>query len=73
MASAMPVVLATRVPKGKVHTQTYGFPGSERDLLRHGLLPAGYLCPLKARLLLIVLLAQNKNREEIKHMFYQVY
>ncbi len=73
LAQKMPVVLATRVPKGKVHTQTYGFPGSERDLLRHGLLPAGYLCPLKARLLLIVLLAQNKNREEIKHMFYQVY
>lgn len=73
LAQKMPVVLATRVPKGKVHTKTYGFPGSERDLLSRGLLPSGYLCALKARLLLIVLLAQNKKREEIKHMFYQVY
>ncbi len=52
LAEEMPVVLASRVMTGPVFTETYGYPGGEIDLIRRGLVPAGYLSGLKARLLL---------------------
>lgn len=52
LARRMPVVLATRSAAGPVFTDTYGYPGGEIDLIRRGVIPAGLLSGLKARLLL---------------------
>lgn len=52
IAREMPVVLATRVASGPVFTNTYGYAGAEIDLIGKGLMPAGFLTGLKARLLL---------------------
>ncbi|MBR0651631.1 asparaginase [Roseomonas terrae] len=52
LAARMPVVLASRCGTGPVFTGTYGYAGGEIDLIRRGLIPAGTLSALKARLLL---------------------
>jgi len=69
LASEMPVVLASRTGSGDVLRRTYGFAGSEMDLLSRGLIWGGMLDGLKARLLLTFLLRHGKDREEIRAAF----
>lgn len=69
LAARVPVVLASRTGAGPSLRATYGFPGSETDLLRRGLISAGFLDPYKARVLLCLLLAGDASREDIIRAF----
>ncbi len=51
-AGVVPVVFATRTGAGPTGRAIYGYPGSEVDLVARGAVGAGWLPPLKARLLL---------------------
>jgi L-asparaginase len=68
-AARVPVVLSTRTGAGSVLRQTYGYPGSERDLLERGLIHSGFLDPAKARILLQLLLATGAARADITAAF----
>ncbi|HEV7211338.1 MAG TPA: asparaginase [Blastococcus sp.] len=72
LARQVPVVLASRTGGGEVLTSTYGFPGSERDLLARGLVPAGFLDGPKARVLLSLLLAGGAGIEAVRTAFARV-
>lgn len=69
LAAEMPVVLCTRVRAGRVFTQTYGFPGSEMDLIAKGAIPCGHLSAGKARLLLTLLLRSGASTDNIRQAF----
>ena len=56
LVERIPIILASRTETGPVFCRTYGYPGSEIDLLARGALSAGALSGLKARLLLQLLL-----------------
>ncbi|MFJ8469632.1 asparaginase [Streptomyces swartbergensis] len=69
LAKRMPVILATRTGSGPVLRQTYGFPGSESDLLGRGLTSASTLDPVKARILLQLLLMTGADKDQIAQAF----
>lgn len=61
----MPVVLGSRVGAGPVLRSTYSGTGSETHLLTHGVLPAGRLSPVKARLRLLVALGLGWSADDV--------
>lgn len=56
IAARMPVVLSSRTGSGEILQNTYGFPGSEIDLLSRGIISAGALDGLKSRVLVTLVL-----------------
>jgi L-asparaginase len=69
LATKMPVVLASRAMTGPVFTKTYGYPGAEIDLIKRGLIPAGYLSGLKARLLLSLVMRDRNGAAKVAGAF----
>jgi len=69
LAEIFPVVLSSRVASGPVFARTYGFPGSETDLLARGLIPGGALGGLKSRLLLSLLLGAGLQGRDLRDAF----
>lgn len=69
VAARIPVVLATRTLAGPVFASTYGYPGSEIDLLARGLISAGLLQGPKARILLALCLRAGLERAAIAEAF----
>ena len=72
LTTQFPVVLSSRVPSGPVFGKTYGFAGSETDLLARGLIPSGALGGLKSRLLLSLLLGVGLQGNELREAFVRM-
>jgi L-asparaginase len=69
LAAELPVVLASRTSSGELLTSTYRYPGSEIELLELGLIRAGALDGLKARILLSLCLGAKLSRQQIASAF----
>jgi L-asparaginase len=72
LAARIPVVLSSRTGAGETIRSTYGFPGSERDLLAGGLISAGFLDPPKARVLMSLALAAGADTGGVRRAFERV-
>ncbi|NMM91896.1 hypothetical protein B2J88_47775 [Rhodococcus sp. SRB_17] len=66
--TGIPVLLSTRVSAGPVRA-VYGGGGGGVDLVRAGAIPAGYLRPSQARVLLAALIAADADRAQITDAF----
>ena len=62
-----PVLISTRTHSGPI-LPIYGYAGGGKTLLEAGAIPASNLSAIKARILLIVLLALGHTKLEIKRI-----
>lgn len=69
LAREMPVVYSSRTGAGPTLLATYGGVGGELSLQKLGAVPAGLLTPLKARLLLQLLLRRGCDGSQISSAF----
>jgi L-asparaginase II len=65
----IPVIVSSKTGSGMCATKTYGYKGSEIDLQNNKCIMSGWLPAVKARLLLIILLANKISLKEIKNEF----
>jgi L-asparaginase len=72
LASTMPVVLCSRTGGGEVLSHTYGFSGSESDLLSRGVTSGGALDGRKARVALCLALAASRGPRDAMAAFARV-
>ncbi|MBO9536172.1 asparaginase [Herbaspirillum sp.] len=57
LAAHIPVFITTRAASGSTASKTYGYVGAEMDLIRRGAHMGGWLSAIKARLLVVALIA----------------
>ncbi|WP_375668318.1 MULTISPECIES: asparaginase [unclassified Bartonella] len=65
-AQKIPIIIASRCCNGSTTRITYGYKGSEIDMIASGALMSGYLSAVKARLLLWTFLAQGHSLAQIR-------
>ena len=68
-AESVPVIATVRPERGAILHDTYGFAGSERDLRRTPIIPAGLLSPAAARIKLLACLGAGLSGAEIREAF----
>ncbi len=68
MAAGIPVVLATRVPSGRV-SAAYGFSGGGAQWLEAGAIPSGGLSGPKARVALALALGAGLDDQDLRTLF----
>jgi L-asparaginase len=67
--SGIPVVFSTHTGSGSTFHSTYGYEGGEMDLIRRGLIPAGFLTPQRARILLAILAINGADHSVMRRIF----
>lgn len=67
MAAGIPVVLASRCPGGSV-SAAYAFPGGGATWVRAGVIPAGALCAVKARVALALGLGAGMTHDDLARL-----
>jgi L-asparaginase len=67
----IPVVAYCRPERGVVLTNTYGFPGSEKELRKSRIIPAAFLSPQASRMKLLACVASGLSIEETRAAFRQ--
>lgn len=65
VTARVPIVVSTRTGNGGTLSGTYGFPGSETDLVRRGAMLSGVLDARKARILLWLLVASGADHDVV--------
>ena len=69
IATRVPVMITSRTGSGILLRKTYEMIGAEIDLANRGTINAGSLPPLKARILLTLMLMAKAKPEQIKEIF----